>query len=331
MIVVQREKDTKKIQNILESEKFGGGYYCHNIELIREIKDGFYRIRNFLKGTNSDFLIAFEGNTPVLIAPVEWNKNTLSPIGVSEAFDFVDFFYRNDIDEKTLWLACLEIFQFVKNQGVERLIWKFVPEDSISKKVLESQNIVEQAEIDNVRIQFGEYEEYVKSLSKSTRQNLRTAKNRIIKDGRQFSLVSNLEANLPASTINNCVSIYSNRQGSKYGKGFLNRISVNTINYTTAMMRKNDGVIFVLEIDGNVAAFMFGYINREKNSIEIPKLAIDETYAFYSPGMILVDQTIEYLQENTNIRTLDLCRGTENYKLKMGGEIYKTYNFTIKL
>lgn len=308
-----------------------GGYYCYNIELIREIKDGFYRIRNFLRGAKIDFLIAFDNDAPIIVAPLEWKKNVVSPIGVSEAFDFVDFFYRKDIDKKTIWSAQMHIFQFLEKSGIKNVIWKFVPEDSLSKVFLESMSIVEYAEIDNVRIPFGDYDKYIQSLSKSTRQNLRTAKNRIVKDAKHFSLITNYINELPVSTIYKCLSIYSKRQGSKYGKGFLNRISINTINYTTAMMRKNSGVIFVLEIDDKVAAFMFGYINLVKNSIEIPKLAIDENYAFYSPGMLLVDQTIEYLQKNTNIRTLDLCRGTENYKLKMGGEIYKTYNFTIKL
>lgn len=331
MIVVKRECDINIIKNILASEKFGGGYYCYNIELLKEIKDGFYRIRNFLRRVHVDFLIAYEEDTPIVIAPLEWKKKVVSPIGVSEAFDFVDLFYRIDIDENLLRLAQVAIFQFLKNQGVENIVWKFVPEDSLSKKYLEDQNIAEYAEIENVRILFDGYEEYIKSLSKSTRQNLRTAKNRLVKDEKQFSLITNYANKLPNCTIEKCISIYRDRQGNKYGKGFLNRISINTINYATAMMRKNSGILFCLEIDGNVAAFMFGYINREKNSIEIPKLAIDDSYAFYSPGMILVYQTIEYLQKNTNIRTLDLCRGTENYKLKMGGEIYKTYNFTIKL
>lgn len=35
--------------------------------------------------------------------------------------------------------------------------------------------------------------------------------------------------------------------------------------------------------------------------------------------------------ETTDIRALDLCRGTEQYKMKMGGEIYHTYNYTIEL
>lgn len=332
MITVNRENDVNTIKALLTSAFCGrGGYYCYNIELIREITDGSYRIRNFLHGVHAGFFIALEEDIPIVIAPIEIAKKSASPIGVSECFDFVDFFYRNDIDEKTLHLAYLEIFRYMKNQGIKEIVWNYVPEDSFSKKVLEKQYNTACTEVDNVRIQFIEYEEYFKSLSKSTRQNLRTAKNRITKDGRQYSLVTNLEANLPLSTIADCISIYSTRQGNKYGKGFLNRISANTIHYTTSMMRKNAGVLFALEIDRCIAAFMFGYVNSVKNSIEVPKLAINEDYAFYSPGMVLIDETIEYLQKNTDIRTLDLCRGTENYKLKMGGEIYKTYSFTIKL
>ena len=96
-------------------------------------------------------------------------------------------------------------------------------------------------------------------------------------------------------------------------------------------MIKRKGVLANFLIDGEVAAFMFGYINQRNHSLEIPKLAINEKFGFYSPGMLLVDNTVKYLANNTSIKNLDLCRGTEQYKLKMGGKIYPTYKYIVKI
>lgn len=48
-------------------------------------------------------------------------------------------------------------------------------------------------------------------------------------------------------------------------------------------------------------------------------LAIDMEYSFYSPGYVLLCETMKYVIPNTSIRNIDLCRGTEKYKTDMGG------------
>lgn len=106
---------------------------------------------------------------------------------------------------------------------------------------------------------------------------------------------------------------------------------IKTINFTTKMMRKNKGLFVALVIDGESTAFMFGYININSHSYEVPRLAINDDYGFYSPGMVLISKAVEFFSNNSDIRKLDLCRGTEQYKLKMGGEIYHTYNYSISL
>ena len=66
------------------------------------------------------------------------------------------------------------------------------------------------------------YEDYLSSLSKSTKQNLRTAENRLKRDDRKFELLSNLKNSLSDGILQQCIDIYCERQREKYGKGFFN-------------------------------------------------------------------------------------------------------------
>lgn len=186
-------------------------------------------------------------------------------------------------------------------------------------------------QIDNVAIQFESYQSLISSISKSTKQNLRTAENRLKRDGKEHSLISNYYEPFSKKQIQQCIDLYFTRQKEKYAKDLFNQAMIKIINFTTQMMRKNKGLFVALLIDGEITEFMFGYININSHSYEVTKLAINDEYGFYSPGMVLISKAVEFFSNNTDIRKLDLCRGTEQYKLKMGGEIYHTYNYSISL
>lgn len=332
MIEVRKETNTQKIKDIVAAKKFGGGYYCFNLDLISEVKDGLYKFRNLLCGVKEvAFYIAQEKNEPLIIMPVEQKKNEAAILGVYEYFDFVDVFYRTDVEKIQLQKAFSELLGYLKNVGIHKIYWNYLPNDSESKDLLLNSQIFLASEVDNTIIRFDDYQSHIKSLSKSTRQNLRTAENRLKKDDKNFRLISNYHDPIEKDVVDQCIDIYFKRQKDKYGKGFLNQLMIKTINYSSVMMKKNKGILMALEIDGKVAAFMFGYVNQEKNSYEVPKLAVNDDYAFYSPGMVLINRTLEFFENKTTIRALDLCRGTEDYKLKMGGEIYKTYNYLLNL
>ena len=67
------------------------------------------------------------------------------------------------------------------------------------------------------------------------------------------------------------------------------------------------------------------------NEIVFPYVAIDSTFATYSPGKLMIGESIKYLQKNTTIRGLDLSRGDERYKVEMGGVRHYNYRFEIQL
>lgn len=85
----------------------------------------------------------------------------------------------------------------------------------------------------------------------------------------------------------------------------------------------------MLYIDNELAAFMGGLTSQGEEDYIVPRLSINSKYGFYSPGMLLVNETVRYMINKTSIRNLDLSLGTETYKSKMGGVKFLIKRFVI--
>lgn len=97
------------------------------------------------------------------------------------------------------------------------------------------------------------------------------------------------------------------------------------------IVTSEEGFVAIVKIDGQVAAFMEGYNNVRMESLEVPRLAINDEYYFYSPGVLLVNETMKWIYGQDDVSILDLCRGTEKYKTDMGGIVYSTLNYVLDL
>ena len=168
------------------------------------------------------------------------------------------------------------------------------------------------------------------------RQNIRTAYNRVAKVNKDITLSFfstcgiGDELNTPAGlhNINECREVYRMHQMRRYPqplkKGLRYKLVIKYLNYTSDSIPGRNSFLAVLRISGAIAGFMEGYVNMSYKSLEIPRLAIKDNFAFYSPGMLLVCETAKWLMGNTLLRTIDLCRGTEKYKFDCGGKPYST-------
>lgn len=94
-----------------------------------------------------------------------------------------------------------------------------------------------------------------------------------------------------------------------------------------SLYNNDNSVLSVLYIEGEPAAMFNGVLSKNQDRIVIPRLAINNDFKFYSPGYILIIESIKYIVTETKIRHLDLCRGTEQYKTDLGGSIYSTEFF----
>ena len=182
----------------------------------------------------------------------------------------------------------------------------------------------------NVLIKFPkEFDDYIALLSKSVRQNIRTAYNRLKADGHDIRLdvYSGGVDNLPVSEI---IDLYCDRHNDRYGvkTGLLRKLFLKSQSFATRYYRYSPNAItFILRVDGQLAAFMSGL--SVKNRFVVPHLSIDNRVKRYSPGVLLIIETIKYLEHNTDIDVLDLSQGEEDYKYKLGGQEHLSYRFTL--
>ena len=94
--------------------------------------------------------------------------------------------------------------------------------------------------------------------------------------------------------------------------------------YISQSVPGRSSFVAVLCIDGCVAAYMEGYVNMARAALEVPRIAIDDRFARYSPGRLLIAEAARWLCANSQLRCIDLCRGDERYKLNLGGTLYET-------
>lgn len=82
-------------------------------------------------------------------------------------------------------------------------------------------------------------------------------------------------------------------------------------------------------ICGEIAGFCSGYIDHD--TFVVPRLSIVNDFSRYSPGYLLISESIKWFGINSrSVRIIDLSEGTEQYKLDLGGIVYKKNDFTIK-
>ena len=175
--------------------------------------------------------------------------------------------------------------------------------------------------------EFGSFENYFQSLSKNVRQNIRTAYNRIKKDGRELSLeVYNETSKIPTRVLFKIWSIYYKRKLEWHRRSapfLLKTIPRMRALWEILFGRNNKSVrdvsnscLYVLKMDNEIIAFMYVFLH-DQHAI-VPKLAISSDYSHYSPGYILIAESIKEMFKR-GIVDMDLCRGDEEYKTKVGG------------
>ncbi len=174
----------------------------------------------------------------------------------------------------------------------------------------------------------GDYNFYYQSLSIGVRQNFRTAKNRILKHSKSLSILQLNGKEVSGSILNAMVSLYVKRLGGRYNGRFrfINALFLRFFDIGFIAMRKLDfSIVYLIYVDNKLAGFMYCLV--EGDELIVPRLAIDDSFSFYSPGILLVMSAIKGLYLSEEIKNFDLMHGQESYKFKVGGELHECYSF----
>lgn len=244
--------------------------------------------------------------------------------------DYYDFVCRDNVETTEL----IEIVQkIVQDHNASRFEASHIKEYSKLYKAVQEIDGAYCKSLDCVRIDLPlDYDTYLKMLSKSVRQNLRTAQNRADKNNITLTFLWFDKEDRQRIDFEHLKELYKER--NKYKQQDLNWKSVlykkldNLFRevpdmFDLAEVKNTDYSLGILEMDGKTAAYFFGF-EREKK-IEINRVVINDEFKFYSPGMLLLN---EYIKKgiSENLKEVDLTVGDEKYKFDLGGITHQIFN-----
>ena len=298
------------------------------------------------------FTLEDDGETK-MIAPLCRTKTGYKIFGTVNGCEYCDFIYDRGINID-YYLSLL--LNHIKGS----ISFDMVKEDSLLYRYfIKLKNIQNDISVTNVHIKIpNSYNIYYKSLSSSSRQNLRTAYNRVNRDNHMVRLVglvgkeSVYECVLDDIKIDDekkyllrkiskrernklfkeMIDLYVKRHKEHYSvhTSYLKYLYLRTINYSTINLKTlNNACNYMVFIDNELAAFMSGFIDNQNKSLVIPRLSINSQFKFYSPGTILINEGIVFCKKILSVISLDLGRGGEQYKYVMGGETHLTHSFYV--
>jgi hypothetical protein len=170
-------------------------------------------------------------------------------------------------------------------------------------------------------------------LSKHSRQNFRTANNRLAKDGK--ILIFNFDDDIVDKQ--KCLNIRESKLSIEYAKfswykihkyRLINRIRFRFPRYMPLLTYHASKVMTAYIGEDLCAYFNYAYDDEHK-AVVIFSAGTNLEYARYSPGMLLMYNYIKVIIEGQNSILIDFTRGNEMYKLSLGGKEKKIHHLKV--
>ena len=250
------------------------------------------------------------------IFPIVVNRKTKQLFGLSH-FEHLDY---DDIISTTKDSSTLkELLQialaeyrgnhiYIPNINEHSLLYTIIPEH-----LTFSDNCVQISLPDN-------YDDYIHSLSKHQQQNIRTAYNRMSRNDVNYHLVQyNFSNRISRKMWRQLCFMHHKRHNE-----VVSRMDLLRNPYYHILRKNKNNTIYVLFDNDIPMAYMSGLMSTQHNTYYVPRLSVNMKYATYSPGVILLCETIKQMIAQ-KVNCIDLMLGDEPYKLAMGGTIHRNY------
>ena len=328
----------KKKWQMLEKKNEQTPYQKYDLQRIVSVRLPLHCLRKKLIPAYCE--VRKDGKT-VLIAPLLEKKRAkqcrefLSYTGMT-GFNIYDFIFDPQLEDEELKDCVL----FLAGElGCSTLLLDDLPEGSpLLKAFVPGQTedmSVECESKENVSIHLDNgYESYFHSLSKQTRQNIRTAYHRMENDGLSYEVEYIFGKKLQRKDLLRILEIYDSRRENRYSVrySFIRRFYERYLDYSTAYQQKwPDNVYVLLRLNGEIRAFMSGIVFQDGHRALFLRIAMCKEDARYSPGYVMINEMAKEFSKNTAITDLDLSKGTEHYKLLLGGTIYPSYLIKVSM
>ena len=299
----------------------------------------FSKIEIFIAEKDGDWMIV-----PVLVQEHSsalkvgiGRKAGIYLLGYGSYSDYLNAIYNKFSDE--LFTELLQMIS--KRHPSLNVYFTNIREDTGTYRYLSKKNKIENTTI-SVYVDIPESgEEFNKTLSKHTRQNLRTALNRMNKDNMEYEWY--VKGTIDDTKTRNILStMHMNRMRTKnYDKSNLKHrvtswIRLQLILYSEkhnnivlkSMATMENSFTLMIKLNGMIVGYIYG-LKECNGTIRIMQNCIDEKYFFYSP---MFRGIYDFIMENccdNKINKLDFTRGDEEYKYKLGGKEIRLYDFII--
>lgn len=320
-------------------------YKIINTHFIAEKKKSLFRFGTYV-------LVSDDNDKPLLIAPIQVIKRGFyfKGVGLRKGFyfigrqgfsDYLNFIYK---EIKQEYLSA--IFEYLKsNYSLNFFCFENVSENTDAYRILN--DAFNCSRFDSLCMTLplaDDFETYRKSLSKSTRQNIRTAFNRSAKDNIELSY--EIRTSIDGETADTLMAIREQRLGKKVsdtnsnlskkaklynsGRNFIVNFASEPVD---VMKEVKNCWCFIARCNGEIGAFFYSLYKPENKTVYLLLAGVEKKYEWYSPG---VTQLYKYMEDEINsgkksVDVIDLTRGNEKYKYQLKSKELVTSQFDFSI
>ena len=257
-------------------------------------------------------------------------------LGDMQGCDIADVLWKQGLSEEEIAVIIRFFFETMK----DKMYLNRIPADSPFAQGVPAERVSYSRDVEYIAVDIPEdFEAYFKTLVYSVRRNAKTHYNRMERDGVECKLqVFDAAHPIDKKMWKKVMDLHITRLISKYSpglNGFLGRLFTNikwrVFKHDTRSLRAMPNVFHAVLMDKEtIMAYMSGFQTHDGKRIVIPRLAMDANYNKYSPGCALMNETIQYLSRETDVKVLDMSRGNERYKTDFGGKSYYIKDFVVE-
>lgn len=283
---------------------------------------------------NNIYFVAKKGNEALCVLPLVVNKKRkeIHLLGYLCSVGHLDLIYKSSLSS-TEFSEILELLRLLYKGYTFNL--DRISQYSLTYKYLRELGVEPVEQSICVKIDFKTYEEWFSSLSKSCRQNVRTAYNRINRENKVLEINTSIGELPYRKMVDDNINLLSKRTIEHNNKSSvllpLMKLLKRKEAFTKALLSSKRFIGSNVYLDGIVIAICNGVIANDGRAI-ITRLSIDTNYGVYCPGGLIINELIKAcISSNVNITSIDLSRGSEKYKYTYGGKEHYNYDFKIIL
>jgi hypothetical protein len=309
--------------------------YQWNYLLERKNYHFFNRLKNINRCCHViQYHVFIDGNKKIIFPLlIDKKEKTIELLGNQDSSDYLNVIANDDCKPENIQNCIIFLRSSLKGFT---FIFDRIPEGTRMEEALQLIGICDSITKPCVAIKLDDT--CLQNLSKNTRQVLRTAQNRMEKNGLTCENVLFI-GRLNPVLLEKTEAIYYKRSKYRGGKNnykfslpFALKSEIKKILFfpkdtLVEYLLLNDGFISYNNMGRDIGAFFLGI--PFKDTIYVCRAAFNMDYGWYSPGDMNLFYALSQLKIS-NFTLFDLTRGIEQYKLRFGGVIRNNHLYSIE-